>query len=153
VLLDARTHAASALFNLYNVYVRITNTLMQQFDAVLASNLLCRLPKPRAFLAALIGLVKPGGAAVIVSPYSWLTEYTPREEWLCSSSNSSSSSSGGSFEALQSIMQQEGAFQLESRCDMPFLIREHARKFQWGVSDCTVWRRSSSDSSSSSTTA
>lgn len=27
-------------------------------------------------------LVRPGGVFVLVSPYSWLEEYTPREEWL-----------------------------------------------------------------------
>lgn len=34
------------------------------------------LPKPRAFLADLPTLVKPGGVAVLMSPYSWLPEYT-----------------------------------------------------------------------------
>ena len=42
------------------------------FDAVLASNLLCRLPRPAAFLASLPRLVAPGGIAVLVSPYSWM---------------------------------------------------------------------------------
>lgn len=36
-----------------------------------------RLPKPRSFLDDLPALVKPGGVAVLVSPYSWLKEYTP----------------------------------------------------------------------------
>ena len=35
-----------------------------------------RLPKPRSFLQDLPALVKPGGVAVLVSPYSWLKEYT-----------------------------------------------------------------------------
>ena len=25
--------------------------------------------------------------------------------------------------------------------DLPFLIREHARKFQWSVSQASLWRR------------
>ena len=29
----------------------------------------------------------------------------------------------------------------EERVQMPFLIREHERKFAWAVSECTVWRR------------
>lgn len=32
-------------------------------------------------------------------------------------------------------------FDLVARTNEPFMIREHARKFQWGVSDATVWRR------------
>lgn len=43
-----------------------------QFDAVLAANLLCRLPAPGAFLSRTATLVKPGGVLVMVSPYSWL---------------------------------------------------------------------------------
>lgn len=38
-------------------------------------------------------------------------------------------------------MESGGHFRLEKREPMPFLIREHARKFQWGCSDGTVWRR------------
>lgn len=42
------------------------------FDAVLAANLLCRLPEPMKFLERLPSLVKKGGVVVLVSPYSWL---------------------------------------------------------------------------------
>lgn len=35
-----------------------------------------RLPKPQSFLKDLPALVKPGGVAVLISPYSWLKEYT-----------------------------------------------------------------------------
>ncbi|CAM9795790.1 unnamed protein product [Choristocarpus tenellus] len=35
---------------------------------------------------------------------------------------------------------EEGGFVLEGRKEMPFLIREHRRKFQWGCSDGTIWR-------------
>jgi hypothetical protein len=31
-------------------------------------------------------------------------------------------------------------FELIHSEDVPFLIREHARKFQWGCSDGTVWK-------------
>lgn len=35
-------------------------------------------------------------------------------------------------------------FELVAREDMPFLIREHVRKFQWGCSNAMVWRRKKS---------
>jgi len=102
------------------------------FDVVLAANLLCRLPEPMAFLDRIPRLLKPGGVAVLVSPYSWLEEYTDQDKWL-----------GGregrqSFDVLSEIMSARG-FSLVDRCDMPFLIRDHARKFAWGCSDATVW--------------
>lgn len=104
------------------------------FDAVLAANLVCRLPRPRAFLDRLPSLVKPGGIVAFTTPFSWLEEFTPREEWLgdgCSDS----------FEVMQQVMNEN--FELESRAPMPLLIREHARKYQYIVSDATVWRRRS----------
>jgi SAM-dependent methyltransferase len=53
-----------------------------RFDACLLGNLLCRLPSPKACLSRLggpDGLVKPGGLAVVVSPYTWMEEHTPKE--------------------------------------------------------------------------
>jgi hypothetical protein len=32
-------------------------------------------------------------------------------------------------------------FSHEQTKDMPFLIREHARKFQWSVAQATLWKR------------
>ena len=55
---------------------------MRPVDCVLAANLLCRLPQPERFLADLPRLLKPGGIAVLVSPYSWLAAWTPRQRWL-----------------------------------------------------------------------
>lgn len=34
-----------------------------------------------------------------------------------------------------------GDFTLVEEKEVPFVIREHRRKFQWGVSHATVWRR------------
>lgn len=55
---------------------------LRPFDAILAANLLCRLPEPMKFLDRAKDLVKPGGVLVLVSPYSWLPGWTPKEKWL-----------------------------------------------------------------------
>jgi SAM-dependent methyltransferase len=47
------------------------------FNVVFCGNLLCRLPDPMLFLDRLPSILKPGGVVVLVSPYSWLEEYTP----------------------------------------------------------------------------
>ncbi len=107
------------------------------FDVVLAANLLCRVPDPQAVLERFSLLVRPGGELVITSPYTWMEEYTPRERWL-----------GGflrdgvavrSLESLKTAL--EADFLLEEVRDMPFMIREHARKFQWSVAQASRWRR------------
>ena len=53
-----------------------------KFGVILAANLLCRLPKPRAFLDSLPDLLVPGGLLVMPSPYTWLESYTRKEDWI-----------------------------------------------------------------------
>lgn len=97
-----------------------------EFDFILASNLLCRLPDPVAFLTRLPSLVTPGGVVALISPYSWLEEYTRKDRWT-------------SFDRIQQLLDKE--FELIHRENYPFLIREHERKYQYGVSDGCVWQR------------
>lgn len=104
------------------------------FDVVLAANLLCRLAKPQEFLARLPGLVKPGGQLLLTTPFTWLDSYTPREFWLGGSPDA-----GRSFDALREIL--EPSFRMDLRADIPFLIREHARKFQYSIALGTRWIR------------
>jgi SAM-dependent methyltransferase len=104
------------------------------FDVVLGANLICRLPDPRKFLARLPSLVKPGGQLLLATPFSWLEEFTPREHWLGGRRDSPSS-----FEVLSQVLQSD--FDLETTTNLPFLIREHSRKFQYGISFGSRWRR------------
>lgn len=98
-------------------------------DVVLAANLICRLPEPRKFLDRLPSLVKQAGQLLLTTPFTWLEEYTPRENWL----------GEDSFAALKEIL--EPHFELDAVKDLPFLIREHARKFQYGVPTGSRWIR------------
>lgn len=103
------------------------------FDVVLAANLLCRLPDPRAFLARLPELVKSGGQLLLATPFTWLSEFTPREKWI-----------GGTAEresADELALLLDPHFELKHSKEMPFLIREHARKYQWSVAWGTRWIR------------
>jgi hypothetical protein len=109
------------------------------FDVVLMANLIDRLSEPRRCLVRLPELVRAGGQLIITSPYTWLEEFTPREHWL------------GGFErhgqrvttldGLQAAL--DGSFELVKTLDLPFLIREHARKFQWSVAQASCWVRRS----------
>ncbi len=53
-----------------------------QFGMVLAANLICRLPDPMAFFNRLPDIIVPAGLLVITSPYTWLTQYTPKVSLL-----------------------------------------------------------------------
>jgi SAM-dependent methyltransferase len=52
------------------------------FDAVLAANLLCRVPSPAACLNEIDAALNPGGILVLTSPFTWLEEYTDKDKWL-----------------------------------------------------------------------
>lgn len=100
------------------------------FDLVHAANLLCRLPNPQAFLDRLNELVAPGGQLLLTTPFTWLEDFTPKENWLSGQDCSS---------ALKEIL--SCSFQLELEMNMPFLIREHKRKFQYTVALGMRWRK------------
>ena len=106
-----------------------------QFDLILASNLLCRLPSPRKFLDDVSNFLTPSGQLVLVSPYSWLQEYTDENEWIGALPGSSDS-----FTALQSHTEKL-PLKLLLEKNMSFVIREHERKFQYGVSHVTIWKK------------
>jgi putative 4-mercaptohistidine N1-methyltranferase len=108
-----------------------------QFDVVLMANLVDRLRDPSRCLSALPSHLRTGGQLILTTPCTWLEDYTPRSHWL------------GGFEQdgrpvktlamLQRVL--EPHFTLARTLDMPFVIREHARKFQWSVAQATVWVR------------
>lgn len=104
------------------------------FDAVLACNLICRLVEPMRFLTRLPSLVKSGGQLMITTPFTWLEAFTPQENWL-----GGTSEKGESFAGLKAALQDD--FELVDCKDMPFLIREHARKFQWSVAQSSLWTK------------
>lgn len=108
-----------------------------RFDVVLLANLVDRLPDPRQCLKRLPDLVKPGGQLVIASPFTWLEDYTPRAAWLGGYENAGAPVF--TSEALREYL--EADFEFQRATDLPFLIREHTRKYQWSVSWAGTWRR------------
>ncbi len=109
------------------------------FDAALLINLIDRLPDPVACLDRLPALLAPGGQLVVASPYTWLEEYTAFDRWLGGYEANGQAVRG--FEALCAILAKD--FEFERRVELPFVIREHVRKFQWSISLAGVWRRRS----------
>jgi putative 4-mercaptohistidine N1-methyltranferase len=108
-----------------------------EFDVVLMANLIDRLSDPEKCLRQLERLVSKGGQLVITSPYTWMVEYTPRDRWL--GGKEVDGKGRRTLEGLREIL--EPAFSLQSVKDLPFVIREHARKYQWSVAQATIWRR------------
>ncbi|MFQ3578338.1 MAG: putative 4-mercaptohistidine N1-methyltransferase [Verrucomicrobiia bacterium] len=114
--------------------MRLDVTELGQFDAVLMANLIDRLSSPLPALEAVKDLVRQGGELVITSPYTWLEEFTPRENWLGARSGEQ-----GTRPALERLLAPE--FRLVRAANLPFLLREHSRKYQWSIAEATVWER------------
>jgi len=108
-----------------------------RFDVVLVANLLDRLREPRRCLDALPELLNAGGQLIITTPCTWLEEYTPPALWLGGYLDQEKPVT--TLDTLRRLL--EPHFDLSRTLDLPFLIREHARKYQWSVAQATVWRR------------
>ncbi len=108
-----------------------------QFDVVLMANLVDRLRDPSECLNALPTLVRTGGQLILTTPCTWLNEYTPRSNWLGGFAQDGRPVK--TFATLHAGL--DPHFTLVRTLDMPFVIREHARKFQWSVAQATVWLR------------
>jgi hypothetical protein len=49
---------------------------------IFAANLIDRVNNPTQFLNDVVNYIVPGGFLILLSPYTWLSEYTPKENWL-----------------------------------------------------------------------
>ena len=108
------------------------------YDLILAANLIDRLYDPKKFLETVHERLHPGGVLVITSPYTWLEEFTKKENWL-----------GGvrragepylTLDALRELLSPHFVMLDEPR-DMEFVIRETRRKFQHTLAEVTAWER------------
>ncbi|MBV8097784.1 MAG: putative 4-mercaptohistidine N1-methyltransferase, partial [Verrucomicrobia bacterium] len=102
------------------------------FDLILAANLIDRVPRPADLLREIKRLVKSDGHVILASPYTWLEEFTPRENWLVDATVTT-------LNRIQATLEPE--LVLVAAKDLPFLIREHARKFQWSAAQASLWKK------------
>jgi 5-histidylcysteine sulfoxide synthase/putative 4-mercaptohistidine N1-methyltranferase len=108
------------------------------YDLVLAANLLDRLADPRRFLETIHERLPLGGILVLTSPYTWLEEFTKKENWI-----------GGIRRAGEPLLTLDSLRELlaphwkmvHAPQDVEFVIRETRRKYQHTVAELTVWER------------
>lgn len=110
------------------------------YDLVFASNLIDRLYDPAKFLTLIKNRIRVGGLLVIISPYTWLEEFTPRDQWL-GGYKSSTGESYTTLEGIEDLLSSERFTLINQPQDIPFVIRETARKFQHTISQLSVWQK------------
>ena len=108
------------------------------YDLVVATNLIDRLYEPRLFLESVHERINAGGLLVLTSPYTWLEEHTKKEHWLGGYVDEAGNEVH-TFDTLKAILSER--FELVGSEDIPFVIRETPRKFQYTLSQMSVWKR------------
>ncbi len=108
------------------------------YDLVFAGNLLDRLYAPEYFLQLIQSRIRPGGLLVLTSPYTWLEDFTPRDKWLGGFKVNGENYT--TLDALHTILG-DNFVAVGAPSDIPFVIRETARKFQHTLSQMTVWQK------------
>ena len=110
----------------------------RDFDLVVAANLIDRLYDPARFLDEIGSRIVPGGVLVLTSPYTWLEEHTPKQQWLGGFKQDGERYT--TLDALHSKLARDFVPMGEPQ-DVPFVIRETARKFQHTIAQLTCWER------------
>lgn len=110
----------------------------KEYDLVMATNLIDRLYEPQLFLKSIHERINIGGFLVLTSPYTWLEEYTQKKFWIGGYVDESGREVS-TLEGLTKLL--EANFELVATEDVPFVIRETARKFQHTISQMSVWKK------------
>ena len=107
------------------------------YDLIFAGNLIDRLYDPAKFLKDLSHRLNSGGLLILTSPYTWLEAFTPKEKWL-----GGFKKEGENFTTLNGIKEiLKGDFVLKDTRDIPFVIKETARKHQHTIAQMSVWEK------------
>ena len=108
------------------------------YDLVFAGNLIDRLYEPEKFVSRIHELVNEDGLLVITSPYTWLSEFTDQENWIGGYKRDGENFT--TLDGLKELLAPHFDLVDEPR-DVPFVIRETARKFQHSVAQMSVWHK------------
>ena len=108
------------------------------YDFILAANLIDRLYSPRQFLSNIHHRLNIGGVLMITSPYTWLEEHTPRDEWI--GGYKKDGENVATFDGLKEVLGQHFKL-MQVPVEIPFVIRETRHKFQHTLSEVTLWER------------
>ena len=108
------------------------------YDLIMATNLIDRLYNPMLFLQDIQTRLNAGGVLVLTSPYTWQESSTKKELWFGGYVDENGKEVK-TIEKLQEVLKEH--FELQHLQDLPFVIKESARKYQHTLSQMSVWKK------------
>jgi len=111
------------------------------YDLIFCSNLIDRLYYPQKFLDDIPNRINNGGLLVLLSPYTWLEDYTPKSNWL--GGYIEDNKEVKTLDTLKFNLEEKGDFELVDTLDVPFVIKETKRKHQYTISQMSIWKKKS----------
>ena len=112
--------------------------IYQNYDLIFAGNLIDRLYEPALFLEHIHERLNAVGLLVLTSPYTWLEEFTKKENWVGGFKVNGENKT--TLDGLHELLKAHFEPYVEP-VDVPFVIRETARKHQHTVAQMTFWRK------------
>jgi putative 4-mercaptohistidine N1-methyltranferase len=111
------------------------------YDLICGFNLIDRLPQPKDFLLSVKDRLQPGGLLVLSSPYTWLEEFTSREEWL-GAYKYGDNDGPSTYIGMKEILLAAGFDEAQPPQDIWFRIDEmdNGRKSQQTCAQMTFWK-------------
>jgi len=109
---------------------------LNNFDLIFCSNLIDRLQDPKVFLKAIQSRLSENGILVLLSPYTWLEEYTPKQNWIGGYQDN-----GQDIFTLEALKSELSSLELAQCIDVEFVIKETNRKFQHTISQMSIWSK------------
>ncbi len=111
--------------------------IYKDYDLIFAGNLIDRLYNPKLFLDDIAHRLNSGGLFIMTSPYTWLEEFTPKDQWIGGYRRDGKDFT--TLDGLKEILEKE--FKLIDTRDIPFIIRETKRKYQHTVAQMSIWEK------------
>jgi len=111
------------------------------YDLICGFNLIDRLAQPKDFLLEARSRLNPGGLLVISSPYTWLEEFTAKQNWI-GGFKYGDNDGPTSYEGLKELLLSQGFVEARDPEDVCFRIDEfdNGRKSQQTRAQMTFWQ-------------
>jgi len=112
----------------------------RDFNLVLCANILDQIAQPRRFLEEIPDRMAPGGILVIASTNEWNPKKSDKSVWLGGYVDELKNEEVRSIDGLVEVLSR--TFEpVEKPFDLPFAEKVNARRFDYRISEVTVWRK------------